>query len=740
MNFENLKGESLRRIIAVIAILVTIYYLFWRVTETLNPNALILAWALYGAEIFAALVTFLFYFTVWKPVTRTSPEPLRDRTVDVFVPTKNEEMNVLRKTLLGCNDIKYPHRTVVLDDGDRPEVRALCSELDVVYLARPSHEHAKAGNLNYGLEHSEAEFVAVLDADHVPLPNFIDALIGYFKDEKLGFAQAPQEFYNIDSFQHRVDHKKKYVWAEQKLFYSVIQPGRDRWNAAYFVGSCALIRRKALDSIKGFAYQSVTEDMLTSIKLHARGWSSVYHHEHLAYGIAAETILPFHIQRVRWGMGGWQVFFRKNPLFIRGLSLPQRLCYLSSLIYPFEGFQKLIFYSIPPITLFTGILPMRALDINYLLHFVPYYAISLFAFNEMGRGFGGVLMLEQFSMGKFITYMKTLGVFLLPKRARRFKVTPKGVKSTAPYRLMVPQVLVILTSVIAILWALVQLLFQLRNDEFIIAVNSLWALYNTGLGISIVQYARQKLFQRREDFRIPDSVPVLYGLKNRATGDPLLAVANNLTKEGLSLLSVGSIPEDEELRLEIVLPNRIIAISGKVVHSETVSAGEKELCRSGFRFAEINVAQQDDLSRYLYESAVMKFLQEYSTRYETYLEKTFQKPREYKRRANRNLAYFPVIIPEPDGSSSFGVIKDISSSGFLLASQHSFAVDDEITVATVLGDETISLSGKVARAISNESDDYPLFVTGVGWREPQADAVSNLLKIADQTDSLITSR
>ena len=416
MDFRNLKGERLRRVIAVLAVAVTIYYLYWRVTETFNPNALFFSWTLWCAEVFGFFTTLLFFFTVWKPTTREAPEPLEGRTVDVLIPTINEPVEVLRKTLLACNDLKYPHRTLVLDDGSRDEVRELSEELGCIYIAREKHENAKAGNLNFGLEHSEAEFIAVFDADHAPLPHFIDRLMGYFRDDELGFAQAPQEFYNIDSFQHRVSPEKKYIWAEQGLFYYIIQPGRDHWNAAYFVGTCAIIRRKALDDIGGFATGSITEDMMTSIRLQSEGWGSAYHNEPLAYGIAAETIVPFHIQRRRWGLGGWQVFFKANPFFIKGLSFPQRLCYLASLIYPFEGFQKLIFYVPPPIILFTGILPMHALDIKYLLHFIPYYALSIYAFNEMGRGYGGNLLLEQFSMGKFLTYISSLFAFLLPKK------------------------------------------------------------------------------------------------------------------------------------------------------------------------------------------------------------------------------------------------------------------------------------------------------------------------------------
>ena len=130
MDFEKLKGETIRRIIAVIAIAVTVYYLFWRVTETFNQNALFFSWALWIAEVFGFFSTILFYFTVWRPKRRTAPPALIGRTVDVFIPTMSESVAILRKTLLACNDLKYPHRTLVLDDGGREEVRRLCEELE----------------------------------------------------------------------------------------------------------------------------------------------------------------------------------------------------------------------------------------------------------------------------------------------------------------------------------------------------------------------------------------------------------------------------------------------------------------------------------------------------------------------------------------------------------------------------------------------------------------------------------
>jgi cellulose synthase (UDP-forming) len=736
MGNRELKAERLRRIIAVIAIAVTIYYLFWRVTETLNPNALVFSWALWIAELFGFITTALFYFTVWRPLRRAAPPPLEGRTVDVFIPTVSEPLTVLRKTLLACKKLTYPHRTVVLDDGNRKEVKELCDELGCTYIARPSHDDAKAGNVNYGLQLSNAEFIAIFDADHAPLPRFIDRLIGYFKDDEVAFVQSPQAFYNIDSFMHRVDEQKKYVWGEQGLFYDLIQPGRDRWNAAYFVGSCALMRRKALDDIGGFATGSITEDMMTSIRLQAEGWSSVYHNETLAYGIAAETILPFHIQRRRWGLGGWQVFFKANPLFVRGLSFQQRLCYLASLIYPIEGFQKFVFYITPPIALFTGILPMRALDIYYLLHFVPYYVISLFAFNEMGRGFGGNLMLEQFSMGKFITYIRSFFALLLPKRARQFKVTPKADSTQAPYSLLAPQLIVFIVSITAIVWALVQLILQFRNDEFIIAVNSLWALYNSGLGLAIFLYAKKKIVQRRESFRIPDAVPVLYRYRNGAKDVLRLSVAEDLTRKGLSLLSIDRIPEGQELTMKIVLPATNIVVKGILVQGKSAAANGHTVSRAGFALTEIAKDDQDTLVRYLHESAVSKFLGEYATRYKTYLEKRFERARKHQERAERIEGFLPVVVMNGNGNPSYGVMRNVSASGFLLLSRQALEPGKRVSLQVVIGKELVPLEGVVARTVDYESRHFPEMLAGVKLTRADHEAVLHILRIGKRIESI----
>ncbi|MEW6109163.1 MAG: glycosyltransferase [Nitrospirota bacterium] len=735
-NIEH-KVERFRQMTALIAIVVTIYYLYWRITDTLNPNALVFSWLLYGAEVYGMITTFLLYYMVWELKVRKSPPPLPGKTLDVLITTKNEPVQVLRITLQACNDLKYPHRTLMLDDGNRPEVKALCEQMNCIYLARSSYENAKAGNLNFGLQHSTAEFIAVFDADHAPLPDFIGNLIGYFRDEKVAFVQTPQEFYNIDSFQHHADRKKKYIWGEQYLFFSLIQPGKDRLNAAYFVGSCAILRRKALDDIGGFATASITEDMLTSIYIHAKGWSSVYHNECMAYGIAAETLLPFHIQRQRWGIGGWQIFFKANPLFIKGLSVPQRLGYTASLIYPLEGFQKIIFYITPPVALFTGVLPMKALDVDYLLHFIPYYLISIFAFNEMTRGYGGNIMLEQFSMGKYVTYIKTLGLFLLPRKARKFKVTPKGGYSFAPSRLVFPQMAVFVISVTAIVWALVELLFQMRSDSFAVAVNCFWSLFNSGLGLAIISYDYKKLFQRRESFRIPDSVPVFLDFDNPDKDRHRFAVADNMTGKGISILAIGVIPVGRSIGMEIMLPNTTLNVNGTIVQEKSTTSDNYIISRLGIRFTSITREQQDVLARYLHESAVKKFMREYSNRYRTYIEKRFMTRQYFHERAYRFLTYLPLIVYNEEGDSLFAVIKDISESGLLLVTRKYLQIGVQLKLSVVLGKETIQLSGTVTRNMISDTEDFGEYLSGVYFDEISGKKVARILKVADTIGSLV---
>ncbi|MGN5476509.1 glycosyltransferase family 2 protein [Cupriavidus basilensis] len=247
-------------------------YMVWRI-GAINHAAPWLSIPLYAAEIYGYVSGLLFVMMTYRLSLREPVPPQEGLKVDVFVPTYNESVDLLRRTLLAAKWMDYPHETWLLDDGRRESMRQLAAELGCRYLSRQDNLHAKAGNLNNALRITDGDFIAIFDADHAPRKDFLLKTLGFFSDEKVAFVQTPQDFFNIDSFGHRLG--KKRVWDEQALFFKVIQRGKDVLNAAFFCGSCAVVRRAALDEIGGFATETVTEDVHTAIKLHKRGYRSV---------------------------------------------------------------------------------------------------------------------------------------------------------------------------------------------------------------------------------------------------------------------------------------------------------------------------------------------------------------------------------------------------------------------------------------------------------------------------------
>jgi cellulose synthase/poly-beta-1,6-N-acetylglucosamine synthase-like glycosyltransferase len=359
--------QKYRQCVILLTYAVCLFYLTYRLLFTLNlttPFAVCVSVMLYLGEFYGVFVLGLFFLQVWDSREPPQQPVLNRRTVDVFVPTYNEDPQLLRATLEACSRLDYPHTTYLCDDGGTearladPEkgpaaharaqvLRKMCAELGATYMPRPDNRHAKAGNLNHAFEKTAGEFIIILDADHVPEPHFISRLIGYFADERLGFVQTPHAFYNFDSFQARLDHKNRRYWEEGHLFYEVIQPGRNRWNCPIFAGSAAIFRRQALKEVGYIAVETITEDMHTGMRVNSRGWKSLAISERLVAGQAAPDITTFHSQRIRWGEGNLSIMAHDNPLTMKGLTLAQRFCYLGSMVHWAGGLFKLAVYVTP---------------------------------------------------------------------------------------------------------------------------------------------------------------------------------------------------------------------------------------------------------------------------------------------------------------------------------------------------------------------------------------------------------
>ena len=417
---------ALVRGVAVFAMAVTAAYLGWRALATLNLDAWYLAVPMLVLEIHAAIGLGLFTFSLWDVDRRPPRRTLRRLPrIAVVIPTYNEGPEILVPTIAAAVALEPAHETWVLDDGERPEIEQLARALGAHYLARPTHEHAKAGNLNHALGVIDAEIMAVLDADHVAAPEFLRATLGYFADPRVALVQTPQDFYNVTSFEHGGGVSMGEPFHEQTLFYRLLQPGKNRWNAAFWCGTNALVRVEALREIGGAATETITEDIHTTIRFHRRGWKTVYHNEVLARGLAADDAAQYQLQRNRWGTGAMQVLRKENPLFVSGLTMGQRLGYASTLVGWFDSWRTLGFLLLPPAVLLTGEIPIAADGLTFAVLFGVTYALQQTALYLLGRGAYRPLLSVVFDLVRMSpNFMATLSLFI--PRTPRFRVTPKG--------------------------------------------------------------------------------------------------------------------------------------------------------------------------------------------------------------------------------------------------------------------------------------------------------------------------
>src|SRR3984957_18625289 len=330
-----------RTSVFVVVWLVVARYLSWRFFDTVVPadgdwyevGWVYFCFAVEALALFDALILYLTFLRTSDRRAEADSHEARLRAlapgqlppVDVYVPTYNEPMEVLEKTITGVLCLDYPNfRAWVLDDGRRPWVKAFCEAKGVGYLTRPNNAHAKAGNINHALTKTSADFVAIFDADFIPHRNFLMRTIGFFADPSIGVVQVPHAFYNYDPTQSSLALQKA-LPDDQRFFFDAVMPSRDGWNAAFCCGSNSVTRRAALRSIGDvLPTESITEDMLFSITLLRNGYITRYLCERLAIGLAPEGLKAFFVQRRRWARGAMQILYLAAGPLGRNLTVMQR--------------------------------------------------------------------------------------------------------------------------------------------------------------------------------------------------------------------------------------------------------------------------------------------------------------------------------------------------------------------------------------------------------------------------------
>lgn len=351
-------------------------------------------------------------------------------TVDVLIPTYNEPEFILRRTVMGCQAIAYPRQRIyLLDDTRRPEIRALAAELGCEYMTRPDNHHAKAGNLNHAIAHTDGELIVVFDADFIPTSNFLTRTVGFFQDDQIALVQTPQSFYNPDPIARNLG-LENILTPEEEVFYRQIQPIRDAAGSVICSGTSFVVRRAALKAAGGFVTDSLSEDYFTGIRLSARGYRLVYLDEKLSAGLAADNMAAHATQRLRWARGTLQAFFiEANPLTIRGLKPLQRLAHFEGLLYWFTSISRVGFLLMPLAFSFLGVIPIRATEAELLFFFLPYYVVQLSVFAWLNSRSRSALLSDIYSLVLAIPLAFTVIQVMLNPFAKGFNVTPKGTSS-----------------------------------------------------------------------------------------------------------------------------------------------------------------------------------------------------------------------------------------------------------------------------------------------------------------------
>ncbi|HSR94947.1 MAG TPA: glycosyltransferase [Solirubrobacterales bacterium] len=408
------------RLFAICALLWGVGYLTWRIGWSGEgaspvPFAMLLVTEIYGLW---ALATLAWYS--WSRPAAVRPAATPGRKVDVYVCTYDEPFGVVAATLAGCRALTYPHTTYLLDDGRRAEMEELAEVAGARYLTRPDNSHAKAGNINAALPRTEGDLVLMLDADHVPMPDALDAMVGYFDDERVALVQSPHDFFNHDSVQHYVVGRH-----EQSLFYRVVCPGKNLHGAAYWCGSAALLRRQALLEIGGVATETIAEDFHTTIRMQRHGWKSRYHDEVLVQGLAPHDLDGYLLQRDRWARGNLAVFtLPESPLRARELRPLQRLSYFASLAAYLAPPMRLLLLATLGLVMWTGEMPMKISVLALAALWLPAISLNLLAGSALTRGYMKIGETAHYELMTMEIYTRALRCIFRPGHTA-FKVTPK---------------------------------------------------------------------------------------------------------------------------------------------------------------------------------------------------------------------------------------------------------------------------------------------------------------------------
>jgi cellulose synthase (UDP-forming) len=439
------NGKWVRLIGSSVIGLLLLRYMIWRALDTLpTPDNLVQSVVAYGyfALEMASCTGALILLHVFSRTINRSEEatisaarmaPQDWPRIDMFIATYNETRGIVERTIVGALAQDYPSfRVWVLDDGKRPWLAELAQRLGAGYLTRADNTYAKAGNLNAGLRHAlglaePPDAIAVIDADFVATPMLLRRAAALFYADDVAVVQTPQFFFNPDPIQLNLG-AAKLVPDEQRFFFNTLLPSKDAHGTAFSCGTSSVVRVAPLIEVGGFPTESVTEDLLLSVKLKALGYRTVYLDEPLSFGLAPEGLGEYLTQRGRWCLGTMQIIrSRWGPFTRHHMPWIMRLHTVDNLLFWFATSAMLIACLIVPILYWWfGIAVMQTDAPSIASHFGPFWIANIIFTAWISRGTHLPLLSQSMALLSCFEQVKASLIGLVGSRNQKFKVTAKG--------------------------------------------------------------------------------------------------------------------------------------------------------------------------------------------------------------------------------------------------------------------------------------------------------------------------
>lgn len=557
---RRIPGRWPTMLMVSLSILMAGRYIWWRTTQTLHfasPIEAVFGYLLYSAEIYTWIVLLFGYVQTAWPLNR-HPKPLPEDpgswpTVDIYIPTYNEPLSVVTPTVLAAKSMDWPRdklRVYVLDDGSREAFQQFAAEVGVGYLTREEHHFAKAGNINHALRLTSGEYIAIFDCDHIPTRSFLQTTMGEFlADPKCSMVQTPHHFFSPDPFERNYDTFLR-IPNEGSLFYGLVQDGNDFWNATFFCGSCAVIKRAPLEEVGGIAVETVTEDAHTSLKMHRRGYRSAYLRIVQAAGLATESLSGHIGQRIRWARGMAQIFRLDNPWTGKGLSFFQRICYSNAMLHFFYGVPRLVFLLMPCAYLYFGLHVFNADAVSVMAYVLPYLFISGMANSRIQGQYRHSFWAEVYeSVLAWYTVLPTTIAFINPKKGK-FNVTAKGgliEREYLDWATSKPYVWLLAVNLAGLVVGVVRIFTTQSDEPATVLMNMVWALFNVamlGAAVGVAKEARQVRVAHHVPLHVPatlilpDGKTIACHTENYSTGGLGIVLPAQLSLERGSTIGV----------------------------------------------------------------------------------------------------------------------------------------------------------------------------------------------------------